>query len=81
MMAMSTTASTTMAVRKTALNSALIKKHIAMLKISISGARTAMRRIICQAFCRLVTSVVMRVTRPAVLYLSMFEKEKACTLA
>ena len=39
-----------------------------------------MRRIIWKAFCRLVTSVVMRVTSPAVENLSMFENEKVCTL-
>ena len=40
-----------------------------------TGARTHMRRIIWKAFCTLVTSVVMRVTRPAVENLSMLEKE------
>ena len=39
------------------------------------------RRIIRKALCRLVTSVVIRVTRPAVLNLSMLEKEKVWTLA
>ena len=56
-------------------------KHMAMLHISVSGARTAKRSIIRYAFCTLVTSVVMRVTSPAVLNLSMFEKLKRCTLA
>ena len=40
-----------------------------------TGARTHMRSIIWNAFCTLVTSVVMRVTRPAVENLSMLEKE------
>lgn len=40
-----------------------------------TGARTHMRSIIWKAFCRLVTSVVIRVTRPAVENLSMLEKE------
>ena len=40
-----------------------------------TGARTHMRRIIWKAFCTLVTSVVMRVARPAVENLSMLEKE------
>ena len=43
--------------------------------MSISGARTAMRRIIWNAFWTFVQSVVIRVMRPAVLNLSMFEKE------
>lgn len=45
----------------------LMKKHMAMLQTSISGARTAIRRIIWQALCTLVTSVVIRATRPAAL--------------
>ena len=40
-----------------------------------TGARTHIRSIIWKAFCKLVTSVVMRVTRPAVENLSMLEKE------
>ena len=38
-----------------------------------------MRIIIWNAFWRLVTSVVIRVTRPAVLNLSMFENENCWT--
>ncbi len=49
------------------LSFALIKKHMTILQISMSGARTAIRRIIWQALCTLVTSVVIRVTRPAAL--------------
>ena len=40
-----------------------------------TGARTHMRSIIWKAFCTLGTSVVIRVTRPAVENLSMLEKE------
>ena len=43
---------------------------------SVSGARTAMRVIIWKEFCTLVTSVVRRVTRPAVENLSILAKEK-----
>lgn len=56
-----------MAARKIMLSFALIKKHMAMLQTSMSGARTAIRRIIWQALCTLVTSVVIRATRPAAL--------------
>lgn len=47
-----------------------------MLHTSISGARTAIRKSIWTAFCTLVTSVVIRVTRPAVLNLSMLERQR-----
>ena len=67
-----------MAIRKMADRRGLMKKHITMLQTSMSGARTATRRIICQAFWMLVTSVVIRVTSPEVLYLSMLEKENSC---
>ena len=76
----SAAASTTMAARKIRLSRTLMKKHMNIEQTSISGARTAMRRIIWKAFCRLVTSVVMRVTSPAVENLSMLENEKVCTL-
>ena len=55
---------------------ALIINAIAMAQIRLAGARVHIRKIIWYAFCRLVTSVVRRVIRPAVLYLSMLEKEK-----
>ena len=58
----------------------LMIRHITMLLISMMGALTAIRIIIWNAFCRLVTSVVMRVTRPAVLNLSMFENENCWIL-
>ena len=57
------------------LSLALMSRHITMLQISINGALRAMRRHIWKAICKLVTSVVIRVTRPAVLNLSMLEKE------
>ena len=65
------------AARKMRLSSRLMKKHMAMLVIRVRGARTAMRMIIWKAFCTLVTSVVSRVTSPAVLNLSMLENEKS----
>ena len=54
---------------------ALIINAIAMAQIRLAGARVHIRRIIWYAFCRLVTSVVRRVIRLAVLNLSMFENE------
>lgn len=48
---------------------------ITRLMMSISGGRMAMRMIIWYAFCMFVTSVVRRVMRPAVEYLSMLENE------
>ena len=54
----------------------LIMEAMISAKTRWTGARTHMRSIIWNAFCRLVTSVVRRVTRPAVLNLSMLEKEK-----
>ena len=44
---------------------------------SISGARTAIRRIIWKLFCTLVTSVVRRVIIEDVLNLSILEKENS----
>ena len=46
MMKISAAPRTTMAARNTRLSRRLMKKHMAMQQISISGARTAMRRII-----------------------------------
>ena len=46
MMKIRPAASTTMAARKMRLSFVLMKKHINILQMSISGARTAMRRII-----------------------------------
>ena len=56
----------------------LMKKDIAMAHSMVAGARIAMRRIIWYAFWMLVTSVVSRVTSPAVLNLSMLEKAYVC---
>ncbi len=67
--------------RKIKLSLAWMTKHINMLHKSIKGARTAIRRTIWYAFWIFVTSVVIRVIKPAVLYLSMFEKEKVWMLA
>ena len=63
------------------LSSILIIIHITTLQISINGARTAMRTTIWNAFCTLVTSVVIRVINPAVLNLSMLENENVWILA
>lgn len=57
-----------------------MNRHMTIEQTSISGARTATRISIIKEFCRLVTSVVIRVTRPAVLNLSMLENEKLCIL-
>ena len=57
-----------------------MKRHMNMLKIMVNGARTETRRIIWKAFCRLLTSVVMRVMSPDVENLSMFPNENFWTL-
>ena len=54
---------------------ALIVSAMIMEKISVSGARTAIRRIIWKLFCTFVTSVVSRVMIDEVLNLSIFAKE------
>ncbi len=48
-------------------------------KISISGARTAVRMIIIKAICTFDTSVVRRVTSEDVENWSMLANEKFCT--
>ena len=48
-------------------------------KRNISGARTAMRMHIMNAFWMFVTSVVSRVTSDEVENRSIFAKEKSCT--
>ena len=63
------------ATTKTMLSLVLMEKAITREKISVSGARKHMRMIIWKAFCKLVTSVVRRVISPAVLNLSILEKE------
>ena len=54
---------------------ALIVSAMIMEKISVSGARTAIRRIIWKLFCTFVTSVVSRVMIDEVLNLSIFANE------
>ena len=51
-----------------------------MLKIRFRGARTDTRSSIWNAFWRLLTSVVMRVTSPDELNLSMLENENVWML-
>ena len=66
------------AVRNIMLVLRFMKRHMNMLKIMVNGARTETRRIIWKAFCRLLTSVVMRVMSPDVENLSMLENENVC---
>ena len=74
-------ASTTTATAKIELSDGLMVRHITTLMMSIIGGRTAMRMIIWNAFWILVTSVVIRVIRPAVENLSIFAKEKVWILS
>ena len=67
-------------IRKISAISELIRQAITTEKIIISGTRTAIRISIPKAFCTLVTSVVIRVTREEVENLSMSAKENSCTL-
>ena len=67
---------TSMAARKMILSRGWITKHMARADTRFSGARKVTRSSIWKALWMLETSVVMRVTRPAVEYLSMSEKEK-----
>ena len=53
----------------------LMNTHMKTLNTRFSGARTEMRISIWNACCRLCTSVVIRVMRPPLEYLSMFENE------
>jgi hypothetical protein len=68
------------ATRNTRESFQLILNVMMKAKIIIRGARTQIRMIIWNAVCTLVTSVVSRVTRPDVEYLSIFENEKSCML-
>ena len=68
-------ATKTIATKKIVLKEGEIITHIIIDIVNISGGLTAKRIIIIKAFCRLVTSVVRRVTKPAVENLSMFENE------
>ena len=54
---------------------ALILNAMTIAQIMLAGALVNIRKIIWYAFCRLVTSVVRRVTSPAVLNLSIFANE------
>ena len=56
-----------------------ITNDMVSAKISISGARTAIRIIIMNAICTLVISVVSRVTSDEVENRSIFSNEKSCT--
>ena len=76
MMAPMTTTRKARAMRKVRLSSTLMYMHMAKLKIRDRGERTAMRMTIIKACCTLVMSVVIRVTKPGTLNLSMLEKEK-----
>ena len=67
---------TTIATRNTRLSFPLMKKHMNKAETMLSGARNDVRSSIWNAFWMLLTSVVMRVTSPAVLNLSISEKEK-----
>ena len=64
-----------MAIKKTRLSFGLMKKHMKRLNIKFSGALKLILRSIWNAPWMLLTSVVILVTRPAVEYLSMSEKE------
>ena len=76
-----TTSRNTTAIRNMALKRGLMIRHMAKLKTRFSGARTATRISIINAFCTLVISVVIRVTRPGTLNLSILEKEKVWIFA
>ena len=69
-----------MAVMKMRLRRASMMRHITMLSSRRKGARTVTRSICWKAFCRLFTSVVMRVTRPDVEKRSMSWKENVWML-
>ena len=60
--------------------SRLMRNDTIMEKISMTGARIAMRMSIWNAFCTFVVSVVRRVMMDAVENLSMFENANVCTL-
>ena len=75
MMLASTTTRKTTATTNTSDNGPPMPTAMNSANTRCTGARTHMRSIIWNAFCTLVTSVVIRVTRPAVENLSMLEKE------
>ena len=70
------TLSTTIATRKMILSFLWMRKHIARAETMFSGARKETRSSIWKALWMDDTSVVIRVTRPAVENLSMSENEK-----
>ena len=72
----STTASTAITPRKTMESFALMESAMTSATMSVTGARVNIMSIIWKAFCTLLTSVVMRVTRPAVEKRSMLANEK-----
>ena len=81
MMVPMTTTRKPRAMRKVRLSSTLMIMHMTKLNTRVRGERTAMRMIIMKAICTLVMSVVIRVTRPGTLNLSMLEKEKVWMLS
>ena len=69
-----------MATRKINDSLALMEMAAMLAEMSITGARTKMRMVIIKAFWALVTSVVRRVMREAVLNLSKLAKENSWIL-
>ena len=69
------TSSTAMTTRKIMESFALMESAMTSATMSVTGARVNIMSIIWKAFCTLLTSVVMRVTRPAVEKRSMLENE------
>ena len=75
MMDASTASRNAMATTKIRASGPPIMQDMNRANTRCTGARTHIRSIIWNAFCTLVTSVVIRVTRPAVENLSMLENE------
>ena len=72
----SDTPSTSIATMKMSDSRGSMTRHITTDSTSRNGARTVTRNICWKACCRFCTSVVIRVTRPDVEYLSMSENAK-----
>ena len=70
----------TKAMMKMTLILASMTKHMQMLKSIRRGALTVILSSCWKALCKLETSVVILVTSPDVLNLSMSEKENVCML-
>ena len=68
------------ATRNTSDSRASIMRHMRIDNTSLNGALTLTPISCWKALCSEFTSVVMRVTRPAVEYLSMSEKASRCML-